>query len=427
METLRNILIVGKGGREHALGDKLAGSPHVEHVYFAPGNAGTARVGRNLDIDSNDYPRLVQFAADHNAFTVVGPEDPIVNGIYDCFAKDKLPIFAPSGEAAVLESSKAWAVEFMKRHDIPHPDSKIFTSADAAFSFVKNSPWKAMVVKASGLTSGKGVFLPRTQRETIQAVYDLLTLGKCGSAGDTIVIQKKVAGQEMSIFALCDGNSFLPILPVYDYKRALDYDRGLNTGGMGSCALAPSLVDPRMIDMIYKKILAPTVKGMKEEGRPFIGMLYAGLMLTKRGPKVLEYNVRFGDPETQALMRLLKSDLAPLLLSCVRGTLFSERVEFAKGASVCVVLCSKGYPQAYRKGVIVEGLDKIKDPAVKVFHAGTVIKNRHVLTDGGRVLGVTAIGQNISDAVSRVYGVIDNPVRFSGMHYRTDIGASFIS
>lgn len=421
-ENLNSILIVGNGGREHAIGWKLAGSRHVEKLYFAPGNAGTAQLGKNLDIDTRDLHGLVRFAKDNKAFTVVGPESPIVSGIEYIFTEAKLPIFAPSREAARLESSKAWAVGFMKRHSIPHPDSRIFSTSDDAFRFVENSPWKELVIKADGLASGKGVYLPETQEEAKQAIIDLMILDKCGDAGDFIVIQEKLKGDEVSMFALCDGATIMPLVPVRDYKRVLDHDEGLNTGGMGSYTPLP-YVSPKTIDTINKTILIPTMKGMKEEGRPYKGVLYAGLMLTDEGPKVLEYNARFGDPETQSMIRRLASDLGPLLLSCVEGTLSSSRSpRFLPGAAVCVVLASQRYPERYEKGVIIKGLDKIKDPSIKIFHTGTIIENGRVVTDGGRVLGVTAYADTLSHAVEKAYRVIGHPLAFDNMHYRRDIG-----
>ncbi len=418
-ERLNTVLIVGNGGREHAIGAKLGDSPYVPKLYFAPGNVGTGQLGTNLDIGVEDFDKLAQFAKDHKAFTVVGPEKPIASGIEQVFSAEKLPIFAPSREAALLESSKDWAIRFMKRHSIPHPDSRVFTTAYEALRFIENPPWK-VVIKADGLASGKGVYLPETQEDAKQAINDLMTLGTCGKAGETIVIQEKLKGKEVSMFAFCDGTTLLPLLPVADYKRALDNDKGSNTGGMGS--YAPADVSHQIMERITKTILIPTTRGMKKEGNPYKGMLYVGLMLTDQGPKVLEYNVRFGDPETQSLLRLMRSDLGPLLLSCVEGTLASHAVKFSRDSAVCVVLVSHGYPKNYETGKVIKGLNQIKDPSIQVFHAGTILKKGNIVTNGGRVLGVTAVADTLPHAVEKAYKVIGHPLTFNKMHYRKDIG-----
>lgn len=394
------VLIVGSGGREHAIGWKLQQSPDVGNLYFAPGNAGTAEIGENVPLSWVDEHRP--------ALTVVGPEVPLAAGIVDVFEERGLPIFGPNKAASQLEVSKAWATDFMVRHAIPHPRSRVFRETDEAICFVRKPPWQNIVIKADGLAAGKGVILPELPVEAEDAVRSMLSGKTFGDAGRTIVIQERLTGPEVSVLAFCDGKVAVPLIPAQDHKRRLDGDRGPNTGGMG--AYAP--VRDVDVEEIHRTILQPTVDGMRGEGHPYKGILYAGLMLTSQGPRVLEYNVRFGDPETQPLMMLLESDLTPILMACIQGTLKPEMVRFRSGAAVCVVLASEGYPESSTKGVIIEGLDAVRDPNIQIFHAGT-----------GRVLGVTAYGTTIGEALQRAYGAIGTEgVHFKGMQYRNDIG-----
>ncbi len=417
MPKQKKVLIVGSGGREHALGWKLGKSGRL---YFAPGNAGTAEIGENIPIPAEDIAGLSELADKLRLdLTVVGPEAPLAMGIVDEFQARGLPIFGPTAAAAKLESSKAWAAGFMARHGIAHPRSWVFLDEQEAIRFVRRFPWGKMVVKADGLAAGKGVILPDGLEEAEAAVREMLSGRSFGGAGRTIVIQERLTGPELSVLAFCDGKSAVPLLPARDYKRIGDGDRGPNTGGMGAYAPVADID----IREIHRTILQPTVEGMRKEGYPYKGVLYAGLMLTAQGPKVLEYNARFGDPETQPLMLLLKSDLAPILLACMNGTLEPEMVRFRPGASVCVVLACAGYPGPCAKGVLIEGLDTVRDPNIRMFHAGTLLNDRGVVTSAGRVLGVTAYGETIEAAIRRAYGVIGSGgVRFEGMQYRRDIG-----
>lgn len=413
-------LIIGSGGREHALGWRILRDAQPPELFFAPGNAGTAEIGENIPIGAEDVLGLAAWAEEHRPdLTVVGPEASLAAGIADTFGQHGLPIFGPTKAAAQLEASKAWASGFMERHGIPHPKSRVFADCDAAIAFLQPAPEDGVVIKADGLAAGKGVILPETHEEAEGAVRSMLSGEAFGDAGRRIVIQERLNGQEVSVLAFCDGNIAILLLPAQDHKRLLDGDAGPNTGGMGAYAPVGN-VD---LDEIHRMILQPTVDGMSEEGYPYKGILYAGLMLTAQGPKVLEYNSRFGDPETQPLMMLLESDLAPILLACVNGTLRPQMVRFRSGAAVCVVLASAGYPGSSTKSVLIEGLDTVYDPNVEVFHAGTLKTGSGVVTNGGRVLGMTAYGTTIGEALKRAYGAIGpEGVHFEGMHYRKDIG-----
>lgn len=416
----RSVLVIGSAGREHALAWKLAQATSVETVFVAPGNGGTEN---NVDIGADEIDRLTQFASDrHIHLTVVGPEGPLAGGIVDAFEENGLRIFGPSQAATRLESNKAWATEFMGRHGIPHPQSQSFTDYDRALSYLSSVNPRAIVIKASGLAAGKGVILPDSREEALKTLDAMMLHEMFGEAGRRVVIQERLEGPEISVLGFSDGRTAVPLLPAQDHKRVFDGDEGPNTGGMG--AIAPVTgVTPQLLEEIQRTILQPTVDGMREEGYPFRGILYAGLMLTSDGPKVLEYNARFGDPETQPLLMLLSSDLAPILRSCIEGTLRKDKVAFRSGSAACIVLTSAGYPGDYGKGQEIFGLDSIADPNVMVFHAGTIMKNNSLVTNGGRVLGVTAYGNTLSEAVNRAYTAIGlRGVHFDGMHYRRDIG-----
>lgn len=429
-ELPSNILVVGSGGREHALGWKLHNDLPEASLFFAPGNGGTQTIGENLDIgDSVDS--LVGFAADHDIdLTVVGPEVPLADGVVDAFEEAGLSIFGPSQRAARLESSKAWASAFMNRHGIPGPESAIFTDTATAEAFVSSPPWKQIVIKADGLAAGKGVILPDTREEAIRTVRGMLAGELFGDAGRTIVIQERLSGPEVSVLAFSDGQTIVPLLPAQDHKRVFDNDRGPNTGGMGAFAPVAS-VNPELLEEIHATILKPTVDGMREEGMPYKGVLYAGLMLTNEGPKVLEYNVRFGDPETQPLMMLLQSNLAAVMNACIKGMLSKNQVVFKPGCAVCVVAAAPGYPGHYEKGMLihVKGLQFWADgqdpfgPDVQVFQAGTIYKNGMLVTNGGRVFGVTSYGATMAEAVRKAYYHMGLSIYFNGMHYRKDIAS----
>ena len=348
----RNVLIAGSGGREHALAWKLRQSSWVENIFIVPGNGGTQDVGLNIDIAAHDIDKLAAFAADPRkkiGLTVVGPEDPLAAGIVNVFEKANLPVFGPTQEAAKLESDKGWAVDFMERNHIPHPKSRVFTDYEAALAYVLKEGTGNIVIKASGLALGKGVYLPKEPREAEGILADLMIHETLKDAGKKVVIQERLVGREISVLINSDGKDFLEFPPAQDHKRLLDDDKGPNTGGMGAYAPVP-FVTEEMRREIYRTILKPTIDGMLQGGNPFKGVLYAGLMLTSDGPKVLEYNVRFGDPETQPLMMLMSSDLASVLLASAIGSLRGQKMTFYEQFAASIVLASDGYPGSYKKG-----------------------------------------------------------------------------
>ncbi|MEW6624886.1 MAG: phosphoribosylamine--glycine ligase [Bacillota bacterium] len=415
-----NVLVIGSGGREHALVWKLSRSPKVEKVYCVPGNGGIQEIAECVDMDIMDFSALTDFARANNIeLTVVGPEAPLTEGIVNAFRAAKLPVFGPSKEAAVLEGSKAFAKEFMKKYGIPTADYASFTKAKDARDYLSQKGVPC-VVKADGLAAGKGVVVAMSEAEALKAVDDMMEAKVFGSAGNVVVIEEYLEGPEVSVLALTDGINVIPLLPAQDHKRVFDGDKGPNTGGMGAYAPAP-VCDSAMLEVIRQQVLEPAVRGMREEGRLFKGVLYAGLMLTKNGPKVLEFNVRFGDPETQPIMMLLESDLVDLCQAVIEGSLEKARVKWHEGFAVCVVLASGGYPGAYAKGKAITLGDMPEH--TMVFHAGTVRgTDGTLLTSGGRVLGVTAAGQDVQSAIQNAYHSMD-AVHFEGMHYRRDIGS----
>ncbi|MEZ6061242.1 MAG: phosphoribosylamine--glycine ligase [Planctomycetaceae bacterium] len=417
------ILVIGQGGREHALVWKLSQSRNVERVYCAPGNAGTSQDGENVSIAADDISRLLSFAKQNSIdLTVVGPEAPLVAGIVDEFRSAGLRIFGPSKAAAQLEGSKSFCKEIMKKAGIPTAAFKAFTSLQPALSYLDSVEHDLpLVVKADGLAAGKGVYVCRNRREAIDAATSMLKHDEFGTAGRKIVIEECLEGQEASILAIIDGDTIIPLETSQDHKRALDGDRGPNTGGMGAYSPAPSVTEP-MMDEIVTRILIPTVSAMKNRGCPFSGILYAGLMLTHQGPKVLEYNVRFGDPEAQPVLMRLKSDLAQVLSLAADGRLAElEGLDWDPRPAVCVVMASEGYPGDYEKGREISGIDEADAmPDVKVFHAGTVEKDSRILNAGGRVLGVTATGATIADAKVAAYAAVEQ-IHWAGGWCRSDI------
>ncbi len=418
-----NVLVVGSGGREHALSWKLAQSPKVDKVYIAPGNSGCAEVGECVDIDVGNLRNLVRWAKEHEIGLVVpGSEVYYVDGIVDAFKDSGIPIFGPSKSAAELEGSKSFAKGLMRRHGIPTADYAEFEQFEPAMRYLDSRSEGPVVVKADGLCAGKGVVVCQNLDEARAAVKRIMADGEFGSAGSRVIIEELLRGQEVTILALTDGKTIAPLASSQDHKAAFDGDTGPNTGGMGAYSPAPIFTE-ELMDEVVEKILVPTVHGMNEEGRRFRGLLYAGLMLTGGGPKVLEYNVRFGDPETQPIMMRLKSDLFELLEATVKGKLADQTIEWYDDPAVCVVLAAGGYPGKYEKGKVISGLDvAAKRPETVVFHAGAKLNHqKQVLTDGGRVLGVTSRGKDIKSAIENAYRAVGD-ISFDGMRYRTDIG-----
>ena len=418
------ILVIGSGGREHALLWKLSQSPRVTQLLSAPGNAGTSQIAINHPVAATDLPGLVALAKNEQIdLTIVGPDDPLAAGIVDLFQKKGLRVFGPVAAAAQLESSKSFAKEFMVRHGIPTATSETFTDADAAKAYCRTVRYP-LVVKADGLALGKGVVIALNQTEAEDAIHQSMVKKVFGEAGLTVVIEEFLTGPECSLHALVDGKNYLLFPDAKDHKRALDGDQGLNTGGMGT--ISPSdVLDPAQMEQARREILEPFVKGLAADGLPFQGMLFPGLMMTPTGPKVLEFNCRFGDPETQVLMRRLKSDLLDMIEATINGTLSESEPAWDDRAAVCVVLASGGYPGPIEKGKVITGIEAAdSDPDVVVFHAGTALNKEggHAVTSGGRVLGVTALGATLEEARAKAYSAADK-ICFEGKQLRRDIGA----
>lgn len=416
------ILVVGSGGREHVLVWKLSQSPLVEKVYCAPGNAGTAIDAENLNIPADDIIRLAKFARENQIdLTVVGPEAPLVAGLVDEFRRQSLNVFGPTAAAARLEGSKVFTKKLLKKANIPTASFAVFSRMPEAMQYLEDCEEQPLVVKADGLAAGKGVFVCANRAEARAAVKSVLQDRTFGEAGSRVVVEECLTGQEASILALVDGDTIVPLDVAQDHKRAWDQDRGPNTGGMGAYCPAP-VVTPEVLDDIIRRILIPTVHTLKVEGCPFSGVLYAGIMLTANGPKVLEYNVRFGDPEAQPVLMRLRSDLAHVLLLAATGRLAElESLEWDPRPAVCVVMASEGYPGDYVKGRVITGIAEADAlPDTKVFHAGTTIRNGEIVNSGGRVLGVTALGNSIADARQNAYAAVDK-IRWQGGWCRRDI------
>lgn len=416
------VLVVGGGGREHALCWKLAQSPLVKKLYVAPGNAGCAAVAERVAIQPTQIDVLTDFVHSRRIdLTVVGPEVALVGGLVDRLTKLGLKAFGPTKEAARLEGSKSYAKALARTHNIPSPDFRVFQSLPPALTYLERAAHYPLVIKADGLASGKGVRVCSDEAEAKEHLLDCFERGRFGEAGARVVIEDFVKGTEASVLVLTCGKTLLVLEPARDYKTALDGDRGPNTGGMG--AVSPASLPPETMTRIEEKILIPTVHAMAREGHPFKGVLYAGLMLTPAGPRLLEYNVRFGDPEAQPTLARLKSDLVPLLLGAVDGSLDQVTPVWDERKAVCVVLTSGGYPGEFKRGFAVHGLEAAaEDPDVRVFHAGTERKGERIVTDGGRVLNVVGLGATVAQARERAYAAVKK-IHFEGMHYRTDIGA----
>ena len=417
------VLIVGGGGREHALAWKIAHSNKVAKVFVAPGNAGTANETKteNIAIDAEDIPALKSFALEHKIdLTVVGPEAPLVAGIVDEFQKDALKIYGPSAATAQLEGSKAFAKEFMQKHGIPTGAYAVFTDYKSAENYISSQSFP-LVIKADGLAAGKGVVIAKHLDEALQCAKQMLSGSSFGEAGHRIVVEEFIEGEEASFICMVDGEHVLPLASSQDHKARDEGDTGPNTGGMGAYSPAP-IVDESMHEKILAQVIHPVVQGFAKQGTPFVGFLYAGLMIDKnRNPYVLEYNCRFGDPETQPILMRMQSDFAELCLAGVNKQLHQHTIEWDNRAALGVVLAAGGYPENYQKGDTIEGLDNQDTATQKVFHAGTKLQDGHVVTNGGRVLCATALGDDIASAQQDAYALVNN-ISWPNMFYRKDIG-----
>jgi phosphoribosylamine--glycine ligase len=421
-KTQMKILIIGGGGREHAIAWKLAKSPKVEKIYCAPGNAGIAEVAECINIGVMEFDKQVSFAKEHGIdLTVVAPDDPLAAGAVDAFEAAGLRAFGPRANAAILEGSKAFSKDLMKKYNIPTAAYETFTDPDKAIQYLETAKMP-IVLKADGLALGKGVLICNSLKEAKDGVRTLMLDKQFGSAGDEIVIEEFMTGREVSVLSFVDGKTIKIMTSAQDHKRAKDGDKGLNTGGMGTFSPSP-FYTPEVDAFCRERIYQPTVDAMRAEGREFKGIIFFGLMLTADGPKVLEYNARFGDPETQVVLPRMKNDLAELFEACIDGTLDQTELEFEDNAAVCVVLASEGYPEHYEKGYPVSGLEKFKDAdGYYVFHAGTKFDEKgQVVTNGGRVLGVTAVGKDLKKARVNAYQAAEW-VEFGNKYMRNDIG-----
>jgi phosphoribosylamine--glycine ligase len=415
------ILVIGSGGREHTIIWKLKKSKKVDKIFCAPGNGGISKVAKCVNIKADNIKALADFAIRNKiGLTIVGPEAPLAMGIVDFFEKKKLKIFGPSKEASKIESSKVFSKEFMRKYHIPTAPFKVFTTAAEAIGFC-NSAQFPLVVKADGLAAGKGVFVVKNIKDATTAIEEIMIKNAFGDAGKKILIESFLEGQEVSIMAFSDGKTIKTLLSSQDHKQAYDGDRGPNTGGMG--AFAPTkFVNDEILEQIHDHVLMPTLKGLSKEGIVYKGILYAGLMLSNSAPKVLEFNCRFGDPETQAVLPLLKTDLFELFMATVNSKLSSVgKLSWRKGAASCVIMASKGYPGKYAKGIAISGLNNFREENCVVFHAGTELRNNNWVTSGGRVLGITGMDNDLKLALNRTYKAI-NKIKFSGAMFRRDIG-----
>jgi len=415
------VLVVGKGGREHAIAWKVAQSPLVKEVYIAPGNAGTKKVGKNVPINVNDIENLVKFAKEEKIdLTIVGPEDPLARGIVDAFTKEGLKIFGPDQRGAMLEASKVYAKNFMAKYGVPTARYGTFENPEEAKEFIKTLGQK-VVVKADGLAAGKGAFVCQSQEEALKVVDDLMVKGILGEAGKRVVVEEFLEGEEASYMVMVDGTDYVPLPTSQDHKRLLEGDKGPNTGGMGAYSPTP-VIDKETEERIKKEVIERTLKGLAEEGIHYRGFLYAGLMLTKEGPKVLEFNVRLGDPEAQPILTRVESDLVEHIMEILEGNIKGVKLKVSPKWALGVVIASKGYPQKPETGKVIESLDEVEElPKVVVFHAGTKEENGKILTAGGRVLTVVGLGDTLKEAKERAYEGVSK-IHFEGMYYRRDIG-----
>ena len=416
------VLVVGSGGREHAICWKLKQSPKVTGLFCAPGNGGIAQIARCVDVKATDVGGMVKWAKENAMdFVVVAPDDPLALGMVDALEEAGIPAFGPRANAAVIEASKAFSKELMKKYRIPTARYETFTQLDKALAYIE-AQGAPIVVKADGLALGKGVVVAATVDEAKTAAREMMEDKKFGQSGSTVVIEECMTGPEVTVLAFADGEHVYPMPASQDHKRAYDGNRGPNTGGMGAISPPPQYT-PEIAQRCMDEIFLPTIAALKAEGRPFQGVLYFGLMLTPDGPKVVEYNARFGDPECQVVLSLLDSDLMDIFTACREGTLDQLDLRWKDSAACCLVLASGGYPLDYRKGFPISGLEEAGKSAV-VFHAGTAEKDGQIVTSGGRVLGVTALGDTLEQAIDNAYAAA-KPISFTDMHFRTDIGRAF--
>lgn len=415
-----NILVIGSGGREHTLAWKLAQSPLATKLYAVPGNPGMAEVATCIPgVDICDNAALVKLAQDKAIdLVVVGPEVPLTNGVVDAMNAAGIKAFGPTKLAAEIEGSKSFSKNLMKKYGIPTAKYEVFTDADEARAYVEREG-APIVIKADGLAAGKGVIVAMTKEEALEAVHEIMDDAAFGKAGSRVVIEEFMDGEEASLLAFTDGKTIVPMVSSQDHKRAYDGDKGPNTGGMGTYAPAP-VMTKELVAEATEKILKPVIAAMAKEGRPYKGCLYAGLMITDEGPKVVEFNARFGDPETQVVLPLLESDLVKIMLACVDGTLDNLDIKWSDGAAVCVVIASGGYPKSYKKGFVIDGIEKAKAADTLVFHAGTAEKDGDIVTNGGRVLGVVAKAADVRTAVDKAYKGV-KAISFEGAFHRNDI------
>jgi phosphoribosylamine--glycine ligase len=414
------VLVIGSGGREHALVWKIAQSDKVDRIFCAPGNPGTAEIGENVNISPLDFDKLVTFVKENDIdLTVAGPEDPLVEGIVDYFNEEGLKIFGPGKNAAQLEGSKQFSKELMKKYQIPTAAYESFSTSEEAKSHINTEARFPLVLKASGLAAGKGVIICQSKEDALDGIKQIMEDKDFGSAGDCMIIEEFLEGEEVSIFAISDGNDYLLLSPAQDHKKVFEGDQGKNTGGMGAYAPAP-IATPSFIEKIKPLIIERTFEAMRAEGMPYKGLLYFGLILTDQGRKVLEYNCRFGDPEAEVILPLLKSDLISLMEASIDGKIGEHSIQLHKEFALDVVLASGGYPEKYEKGKIIEGLKSL-DPNILVFHAGTKMEGRDLLTNGGRVLNIVSRADNFISLIDSLYKNVDR-IKFEGVHYRKDIG-----
>ncbi len=419
-----NVLLIGDGGREHAIAWKLKDSADLKRLFIAPGNAGTASCGTNVNLKLNNATEVINFATDNQIdLVIIGPAEPVEAGLSDALTNAGIAVFAPSKAAGQIESNKAFAKQFLTQHNLPTARYATFTDYHAACEYLAELAYP-FVIKAAGLADGKGAVLPQTFTEAKLVLRDLLLDKRLGHAGQEVIIEERLEGEEVSLLAFSDGTTLSPMPTAQDHKRLRDGGLGPNTGGMGAFAPVP-IVSKDLVDTIIKDIMQPTVDGMREAGMPFVGVLYAGVILTDNGPQILEYNARFGDPEAQVILSLLKSDLLGIMNACVDGTLANTKIDWYDEAAACVVMAADGYPNAYATGIAITGLEAATTKYSEVFHSGTNIVSDGVVSAGGRVLGVTGWGKDFQAAITHAYEAVSK-ISFVGAQYRKDIGARAI-